>query len=168
MSSLLTVNPCCLVCVEMCMPVIGSPIFLLLCFSSPPHPPLFSSVSFSHMIVKESKESGNLLRPLVLDHFCSGTREQAQSLRKHGLQQEWASWVYIRFPLWGYFLVYFSRRLSWPWIAYALWYGCCSGLPSAMHVSAEPCFPRALVVWSQSAHQQFSNTPSTDQVPSTS
>lgn len=57
------------------MPVIGSPIFLLLCFSSPPHPPLFSSVSFSHMIVKESKESGNLLRPLVLDHFCSGTQE---------------------------------------------------------------------------------------------
>lgn len=74
MSSLLTVNPCCLVCVEMCMPVIGSPI-LLLCFSSPPHPPLFSSVSFSHMIVKESKESDNLLRPLVLDHFCSGTQE---------------------------------------------------------------------------------------------
>lgn len=75
MSSLLTVSPCCLVCVEMCMPVIGSPIFLLLCFSSPPPPPPFSPVSFSHMMAEESKESDNLVRPFVLDHCCSGTRE---------------------------------------------------------------------------------------------
>lgn len=58
------------------------------------------------------------------------SREQAQQFREHGLQQERASWVYIRFPLWGYFPIYFSRRLSWPWTVYALWYGCCSGLPS--------------------------------------